>query len=94
MSPASGISPSGFAWLGNPPLILYPFPGLPEQTFPPGHFRRGELFITGECQSEGRCCLLSLAREGAATARLLPFNAAERVMERNLLQRLDRYPRV
>ncbi len=31
--------------------------------------------------------------EGAATARLLRFNDRERVIERDLLQRLGRYPR-
>jgi hypothetical protein len=34
-----------------------------------------------------------LTRAGAATARLLRFNAAERLIERNVLQGLARYPR-
>ncbi len=34
-----------------------------------------------------------LTGTGEATARLLRLNAAERVVERNLLQRLGRYPR-
>ena len=34
-----------------------------------------------------------LTRTGEATARLLRLNAAERVIERNVLQRLGRYPR-
>ncbi len=34
-----------------------------------------------------------LTGTGEATARLLRFNAAERVVERNVLQHLGRYPR-
>lgn len=34
-----------------------------------------------------------LTGRGEATARLLRFNVAERVVERNVLQRLGRYPR-
>ncbi len=34
-----------------------------------------------------------LTGTGEATARLLRLNAAERVVERNMLQRLGRYPR-